>query len=176
MEWLDGKNGVYKGTYQDVLKLLAQNSGLTMEMTYTPDMASSWELLADGRADVISGIVWTKELEAQYDFLHTDSFLKENYLILGSAEESFDFNSQFESSYENFIYRHCRLHQAEIPAVQIVDGDTLESCLEMVVNGKADIMLGNSIVMTTNRYLSKYASLMPVMTVSMEIPVGFGNF
>ena len=44
----------------------------------------------------------------------------------------------------------------------------------MVVNGKADIMLGNSIVMTTNRYLSKYASLMPVMTVSMEIPVGFG--
>lgn len=35
-------------------------------------------------------------------------------------------------------------------------------------------MLGNSIVMTTNRYLSKYASLMPVMTVSMEIPVGFG--
>lgn len=49
MEWLDGKNGVYKGTYQDVLKLLAQNSGLTMEMTYTPDMASSWELLADGR-------------------------------------------------------------------------------------------------------------------------------
>ena len=44
----------------------------------------------------------------------------------------------------------------------------------MVVNGEADIMLGNSIVMTTNRYLSKYASLMPVMTVSMEIPVGFG--
>ena len=60
------------------------------------------------------------------------------------------------------------------PQWQIVDGDTLESCLEMVVNGKADIMLGNSIVMTTNRYLSKYASLMPVMTVSMEIPVGFG--
>ena len=48
MEWLDGKNGVYKGTYQDVLKLLAQNSGLTMEMTYTPDMASSWELLEWG--------------------------------------------------------------------------------------------------------------------------------
>lgn len=174
MEWLDGKNGVYKGTYQDVLKLLAQNSGLTMEMTYTPDMASSWELLADGRADVISGIVWTKELEAQYDFLHTDSFLKENYLILGRRGESFDFNSRLKVAMKTSFIGTADYIRQKYPQWQIVDGDTLESCLEMVVNGKADIMLGNSIVMTTNRYLSKYASLMPVMTVSMEIPVGFG--
>ena len=174
MEWLDGKNGVYKGTYQDVLKLLAQDSGLTMEMTYTPDMASSWELLADGRADVISGIVWTKELEAQYDFLHTDSFLKENYLILGRRGESFDFNSRLKVAMKTSFIGTADYIRQKYPQWQIVDGDTLESCLEMVVNGKADIMLGNSIVMTTNRYLSKYASLMPVMTVSMEIPVGFG--
>lgn len=174
MEWLDGKNGVYKGTYQDVLKLLAQNSGLTMEMTYTPDMASSWELLADGRADVISGIVWTKELEAQYDFLHTDSFLKENYLILGRRGESFDFNSRLKVAMKTSFIGTADYIRQKYPQWQIVDGDTLESCLEMVVNGEADIMLGNSIVMTTNRYLSKYASLMPVMTVSMEIPVGFG--
>ena len=174
MEWLDGKNGVYKGTYQDVLKLLAQNSGLTMEMTYTPDMASSWELLADGKADVISGIVWTKELEAQYDFLHTDSFLKENYLILGRRGESFDFNSRLKVAMKTSFIGTADYIRQKYPQWQIVDGDTLESCLEMVVNGKADIMLGNSIVMTTNRYLSKYASLMPVMTVSMEIPVGFG--
>ena len=174
MEWLDGKNGVYKGTYQDVLKLLAQNSGLTMEMTYTPDMASSWELLADGRADVISGIVWTKELEAQYDFLHTDSFLKENYLILGRRGESVDFNSRLKVAMKTSFIGTADYIRQKYPQWQIVDGDTLESCLEMVVNGKADIMLGNSIVMTTNRYLSKYASLMPVMTVSMEIPVGFG--
>ena len=174
MEWLDGKNGVYKGTYQDVLKLLAQNSGLTMEMTYTPDMASSWELLADGRADVISGIVWTKELEAQYDFLHTDSFLKENYLILGRRGESFDFNSRLKVAMKTSFIGTADYIRQKYPQWQIVDGDNLESCLEMVVNGEADIMLGNSIVMTTNRYLSKYASLMPVMTVSMEIPVGFG--
>lgn len=174
MEWLDGKNGVYKGTYQDVLKLLAQDSGLTMEMTYTPDMASSWELLADGRADVISGIVWTKELEAQYDFLHTDSFLKENYLILGRRGESFDFNSRLKVAMKTSFIGTADYIRQKYPQWQIVDGDTLESCLEMVVNGEADIMLGNSIVMTTNRYLSKYASLMPVMTVSMEIPVGFG--
>lgn len=174
MEWLDGKNGVYKGAYQDVLKLLAQDSGLTMEMTYTPDMASSWELLADGRADVISGIVWTKELEAQYDFLHTDSFLKENYLILGRRGESFDFNSRLKVAMKTSFIGTADYIRQKYPQWQIVDGDTLESCLEMVVNGEADIMLGNSIVMTTNRYLSKYASLMPVMTVSMEIPVGFG--
>lgn len=174
MEWLDGKNGVYKGAYQDVLKLLAQDSGLTMEMTYTPDMASSWELLADGRADVISGIVWTKELEAQYDFLHTDSFLKENYLILGRRGESFDFNSRLKVAMKTSFIGTADYIRQKYPQWQIVDGDNLESCLEMVVNGEADIMLGNSIVMTTNRYLSKYASLMPVMTVSMEIPVGFG--
>ena len=142
MEWLDGKNGVYKGTYQDVLKLLAQNSGLTMEMTYTPDMASSWELLADGRADVISGIVWTKELEAQYDFLHTDSFLKENYLILGRRGESFDFNSRLKVAMKTSFIGTADYIRQKYPQWQIVDGDTLESCLEMVVNGEADIMLG----------------------------------
>ena len=94
---------------------------------------------------------------------------------MGRRGESFDFNSRLKVANENFIYRHLQITiRQKYPQWQIVDGDTLESCLEMVVNGKADIMLGNSIVMTTNRYLSKYASLMPVMTVSMEIPVGFG--
>lgn len=174
LEWLDNKSGGYKGAYQDVLKLLAQDSGLTMEMTYTPDMAASWELLAAGKADIISGIVWTKELEEKYDFLHTDSFFKENYLILGRRGQSFDFNSDLKVAMRSSFIGAGDYIRQKYPQWQIMYGDTMEACLDMVVNGEADIMLGNSIVLTTNRYLTKYAGLTPVLTMSLEIPVGFG--
>lgn len=174
LEWLDSKNGGYKGVYQDVLQLLARDSGLTLEMIYTPNMAASWEMLADGKADIISGIVWTKALEKQYDFLHTDSFLKENYLILGRRGESFDFNSNLKVAVKTSFIGIADYVRQKYPQWQLVYGDNLEDCLEMVVGGKADIMLGNSIVLTANRYLTKYAGLMPVMTVSLEIPIGFG--
>ena len=56
-------------------------------------------------------------MEAQYDFLHTDSFLKENYLILGRRGESFDFNSRLKVAMKTSFIGTADYIRQEIPAV-----------------------------------------------------------
>ncbi|WP_337369639.1 transporter substrate-binding domain-containing protein [Phascolarctobacterium faecium] len=175
IEWFDEATGTYKGIYQDVLKFLCQSSGLkVVRMLRTESMSDSWKMLGQGEADIISGIAWTKELEEKYNFIHTRSFWKENQLILGRRDREIDFRDNLKVAIRSDFLGVSHYIQEQYPKWQIINGQDMDECLQKVVDGRADIMIGNTVALTTNRYLSKYGELTPLTSMTLDIPIGFG--
>jgi two-component system sensor histidine kinase EvgS len=133
------KNGRYQGVANDFLELVARKAGLRFDCSVTDTWAGLQQQLATGKIDLLPAIYHDKRNEKGFLFSDVYTVAKEfmfvredNHDIL-NLDDVNEKTAVFVTGSDTMIEMRNRF-----PGVRIVEVDTIQSALQLLINGKAD--------------------------------------
>ena len=175
IEYTDEKTNKYAGVYAETMQLISQESGLKFEYIPIKDFSKAWEMVRDGEADIIAGSYMDRELAEKYHMLYSQSYLSEEYTIVGRKGEEIPENAVI--ALPKCFVEIQSYFQSEEPKWEIKEYKDITTCLEAVNEGEADLTAVNSVFLQTVYNLSNYEQLriVPNMTRTIPIYIGIGE-
>lgn len=140
------ENGVPEGITVDIVKLIEKKSGLTFSYEMMPDGFRSLEYLQEHEDTLIAGIMTDNPEFSGGDYLLGNQFYSDDVALacLNGMEYKLDapeasYKLVVPQSYmalENYI-------QQNYPQFEIIGCSSMEECLQMLIDQKADFMAQN---------------------------------
>ena len=155
IEYTDKTTGEYHGITADLFHQISLYSGLSFDYVSGNTYADTLQLLAEGKADILSAMSRDYNQAANNNLLLTSPFLKSSVVML--ANRNLTGNIQSIAVPRNY-YTTSQLEKLYEPS-QLVYFDTIEECMQAVNSNHADVTFANSYV--ANYYLNhlEYRSL-----------------
>lgn len=141
--FIDEKTGKLSGITIDILKIVSQKSGLIFEDEGIPAGQLPLDLLAQGRYDLITGMVHNNARLADPRIRLSTPYYEGRMVLVGAKDHYFNEDAHYQlalpvdaKGIEKFI-------RDNYPAYVIKHYQTTEDCMRAVVEGKADVMMQN---------------------------------
>lgn len=174
IEWYDKKTGEYKGIYVEILKMIAEESGLKFEFITPDDTANPWNAVRDGRGDLLSAAYSSEQLEEIYNMCFTNAYYPEKNSIISRRGQPFNPQEPMTIALlDTFISTQYYIME-KYPQWKILPCKNLDECMQAVQSGAADLTMTDTITLPYNDYLGRYPALSVVSTMSVEIPMCIG--
>lgn len=169
--YIDEETGEYSGIYADLLKMIAQESGLKFEFIPLEDYEQAWDMVAKGEADIIGGSYANSVLGEEYHMIYTESYFNMEYSIVTRWEE-LPVNA-IVAIPEGYVGIQAYIREKQ-PLWEIRTYENATECLKAVESGKTDVAMINSIFLQTVLNLNQYADLRTLPNMSPNIPICIG--
>lgn len=165
---IDEATGAANGIYPDILRAVAEASGLRFEFRAVRSYSEAVQLLRKGGADLIVD-VYTND-EAMADFGYTNSIYTEEYSFIGRHNENAkqpDAKILLAEGAPSAV----RYARKELNERNIEGRASIRASLDDVKKGLADIAALDSLSLQTKRPLMLYPSLGVVPAYSLKMPM-----
>lgn len=173
-EWYDDEQKKYRGIDLDIIKEIAANSGLKLELIRTPTLKDSWNMLKEGKADILLGVYLDEALSNQYKVYATSFYLDKKSVAIGRRGENIKLGEPHTMALSESLIGTERYIQTNYPQWNVQLYPNQEACLKAVAEGKADTTLMGILYMQTTPILEKYPSLAALPGISISLPLAFG--
>lgn len=175
IEYKNDVTGKYEGIYADALKLISEESGLEFEFVPLDDYSQAWQLVKDGKVDLLGGNFGNAMMAQRYGMVYSQSYLSAEYTMVGSKNKEIPTVPTIALP-RNYIGIQGYFSEKE-PDWHVILYDDVKACFEAVERGETDVTAVNSVFLQTVYNLNNYDSLriVPNMTRSIPICIGIGN-
>ncbi|MEA4912587.1 MAG: transporter substrate-binding domain-containing protein [Oscillospiraceae bacterium] len=173
-EWYDAATETYRGIDVDILKLIAENSGLTLEFVHTDSLLRSWEMMRAGEAELIAGVYLNDRLADAYGADATISYTDEVSSAVCRRGRTLPLSDiRTVALRESFVgtAEYLRINYPDWTIVTCADAD---ACLKAVENGDADITFVGVYRLQTEPVLDDHPQLSVLSGVSISVPMMLG--
>lgn len=149
-EYVDS-NGIYKGFNVDILKSISLVTGMEFEF-FPLKWEDAYYSIHNGQADIIQGMKESEERKSK--FLFSDSLLmnSQSIFVLDGNKDIYNLSDLSGKTVallkEDIIYQEI----SHIENIKINQYDSLEEALRSLLDGKVDVLIGNTL---TINYLCK---------------------
>lgn len=136
------KNGTYQGIANDFLELISRKAGLRFDCSVTDTWAGLQQQLATGKIDLLPAIYYDKRHVKKFLFSNVYTVAKEFMFVREDNHEILNLDDTkgktavFVTGSDTMIEMRRRF-----PWVRIVEVDTIQSALQLLINGKADFYI-----------------------------------
>lgn len=145
---LNPETGEVEGITEDILRKIADISGLTFDFQALPIEKMPIRALKEKQYDLVAGVVYVDEFLQDPELSLTDPFLASRLVVVvrrgyeynGKKHTKVALNRSFQAMQDFLAKNHADLN--------IVLYDTVEASLSAVANGEADAMIQNEYVLT----------------------------
>lgn len=169
VEYVDTNTGEYKGIYADAMKLISAETGLQFEFIPQVEYKNAWEMLQHDEVDMAAGMYVDDEIAQTYDLLYSDSYISANYTLISKEGSVIDVIHKIAVP-KNFVGLLSFI-STYYPEWEVVKGNNVEDCLQMVADGDADGTFINSVFLQTVYNMNNYNSLAVYPMQSFELPI-----
>lgn len=175
IEWRDKKTGEYKGIYVEILKMIAEESGLQFKFVSPQDVSDPWKAVQNGEGDLLSAAYGNDALGEAYQMCFSTPYYPEKNSIIGRRGRTFDPSEPMKIALlDSFISTQYYIKETH-PQWEIVPCDSLNACMKAVEEGRADITMTDTITLPYNNYMGEFPALSVVSTMAEEgIPMAIG--
>ncbi|MDD2955512.1 MAG: transporter substrate-binding domain-containing protein [Oscillospiraceae bacterium] len=173
-EWYDEKTGAYQGVDVDILDLIAQRSGLSLQIVQTPSLADSWELMRQGGADLIAGVYVDDVLADRYHLVGSYTYTEEQSLAVCRKGAAINTAEALQVAVSRSLVGMTQHIRTQHPRWEVVNLDSTEECLEAVKRGEAELAFLSALQVQTTGILQESPDLMLLPGISVQLPVGLG--
>ena len=147
--YYDKTTGSVTGIVIDILDIVSQKSGLKFDYAGIPTEGRlPLELLADGQFDLITGIVRNAERLANPDIHVSSAYFSGKMVLAGPKYQHFDKNRSYTIAIPHDALGILRYIKTNHPGYTIQTYRDTEECMEAVVQGKADMLMQNTYIVS----------------------------
>ena len=169
------ENGEYKGIIAQLMKMLADDLGINLEIIETRSNAESYALIKEGKADVVLDFYSDFNWAERNNVTLTIPYLRLDYVEVvrrGSSEEKNPRVACVRSHFYTKAYVE-KLH----PKERCVYFDTVDECLAAVSHGQADVTYIKAVAAQYEIWQGKYHNLMTSGNVvfSHDVSIAVNN-
>ncbi|MEG0985705.1 MAG: EAL domain-containing protein [Clostridia bacterium] len=152
-EYQDPETGAAAGISVDLMNIISAYSGLTFEFMLTQDTQDALDLLAQGRLDLLLGVVCDEAFAKAHGLCLTKPLFSSQLTFV--LKQGVDFNEQLLSM---AIPRNWdgtrRQMEKNYPHETIKTFESTDACLDAVLRGEADIAVQN--MLSVDKALKPY--------------------
>lgn len=167
--------GEIAGITVDILELLSERSGLTFEYTMMPTGMRTPEFLQEHPDTLVAGIMSDNPAFKEEPYLLTDSFYTDDVALAALSGMEYDLNAEDET-YKLAIPRSYIALKDYIgknyPQFEIMECQSTQDCLDMVVKGDADFAAQNVNVLKSYLTNPHYEQITVLPTFFMDENTG----
>lgn len=142
IEYYDKKSKIYKGITIDILRSISASCGIEFEIIQTENFAQSVEMIKNGEADIITG---HSELASSYDVAYTNEYLSVSVRLVGN--DLVDIQDDLVVAVGQKGTQEVELFMRNFPHFTYLNCDTVESRIQAIKTGEADLALVNTYVL-----------------------------
>ena len=173
-EWYDTSTGTYRGIDVDILNLIAENSGLTLELVHTDSLFQSWQMIQDGEADLIAGVYVDEQLANTYCVDASISYTAEVGTAIYKRGKAMTLSDIHTVALRESFIGTAEYLRTYYPNWQIMPYPDTDACMKAVAQGKADITFLGAYRLQTEPVLNDYPQLSILPSVSVSVPMMLG--
>lgn len=168
-------DGQADGITVDIMKLIAQESGLTFSYSSMGAGERVVDYMADNPDAIAAGIMTDNPQFSTDDYLVSDVFYRDDVSLVCKSGFKYDLDAS-DNTYILAIPKSYAALEVYIkeryPQFEIVEATDTTSCIKMVLNGKADFMAQNVKVITPILQNPHYEGLTILPTFFMDENMG----
>lgn len=153
LSYLDYETGEMSGIFPDLVRRIADISGLGLELVSAPVGSRPEELIREGKADIVVGILFSQEKIQETGMQLTESLTSQPSLIaVNSGVNIYKLDEGVLAL--PYSYKGCEsLLPKELLRFDIVYKESVEECFKAVRDHEADLTVQNTLV--ANYFMQK---------------------
>jgi signal transduction histidine kinase/DNA-binding response OmpR family regulator len=156
---LDESTGELSGINEDITSWISEKTGLKFEYVALEETQVPTDALAEGTIDLFCGSIRTTAFENDSSLQVSETFNTMSIAVVKKKSSTYDPDANL-TVVTNKAFKGIRDYiEANYPNWTIVYGENNTDCLNMLLEGKADILLQNVYVMDYLLQKPKYSSL-----------------
>lgn len=168
LSYSEPETGEAAGIFPDLIRRLADISGLEFKLSVEPSGSRPERLIESGKADIVAGILFSQEKIQKPNVQLTDNITSQPALVVvNSGVNVYDLNNAVMAlpySYEDSK----SLLPREFSGFQIIFKENLEDCFRAVINYEADLTVQNTHVVNYFMQKREFSSLGLAAMQSLE--------
>ncbi|MDD3570649.1 MAG: diguanylate cyclase [Lachnospiraceae bacterium] len=173
IEYYDNETNTYKGIIADILTKVEERTGLKFNYVVANSYEEAIDLVRDGKAQVLSGIVNDYYIADQLNLDVTVPYVEINM----SAVTKKNITNLYDEN--NLVavvsgYSTNEIFKKSMPKNTFVYYDCTEECLDAVKKGKADVAFVSTYSAEYLMHMPKYNSLVAFWMTDFGVQMGFG--
>lgn len=172
-EYLDSNTSEVKGIYLDILDMIFDDCGLTYELIPSNDK-SSWQRVSDGDADLLLSAYDSAESRQKFDLDFSDAFYSADYSLVGKMGSSIDVETALSICTIEANEGERNMIRRDHPSWDIMECETLDSCLDCVTSGACEAAMVNTISLQMKQGNSPRNNLIVFSSDNIKLPISFG--
>lgn len=153
LSYLDFDSGEPAGIYPDLVRKIADISGLSLELISAPVGSIPEALIQDGKADIVVGILFSQEKIQETGMQLTEKLASQpSLIVVNSGVNIYKLEEGILAL--PYSYQGCEsLLPKELRRFDIIYKDSAEACFTAVMDHEADLTVQNTLV--ANYFMQK---------------------
>lgn len=125
-------DGVAAGIIVEISRLITDKSGLGLELVAAPDQETLYQMIGDGRVDLISGVPHNYENAVEREVVMSDPYLTEQcVLVLGNNTDKLQLKGKRLAMPQSTTYHGYTLGE-------VIYFQDMNACMKAIIEGRAD--------------------------------------
>ncbi len=163
-----GEDGELAGTTRYLLDRIAETGGLQFDYVPLPAGEITYDYLLKNGFDLVTSVEYNKENQNARGILMSDPYLSSRKVIVAREGLKFKSDGHFTVAISTGSQTIRKVISAQFPNFKLVDYPDMESCLDAVNRGDADLIIQNQYVVEYWLYKPIYHDLIVIPMLEME--------
>ena len=166
-----GEDGELAGISRKIFDRISAISGLTFNYVELPEGSVTYDYLMGEGFDLVTSVEYNQENQAAHGILISNPYLSSRKVIVAKSELNFTENTHYTVAISTGSQTLKKVFARQYPNFELVDYPSIESCLDAVNRGDADLLIQNQYVADywLNKPIYNNLKTIPVMELSDQL-------